>query len=159
MRDTCAGVPALVSTRDVACRLIRSPPTIGYSASPPLYQEVARAYRQPVGCMWSVDETVIYVAGRLQYADRAINEYGQVVSVCAIPTPDAAAATAYFERAVEETDERPEQATTEKAAYYLPALQHLLPEAEHITGKMVQQQIERDHQHPTGRFQDTWASR
>jgi hypothetical protein len=45
----------------------------------PLYQDVARRFRRPVGRIWSVDETVLHVAGRLQYAYRAIDEYGQVV--------------------------------------------------------------------------------
>jgi IS6 family transposase len=117
----------------------------------PLYQEVARTFRRPVGRIWAVDETVLHVAGRLHYAYRAIDEYGQVVDIYVSPTRDAAAATAFFTRAIEETEERPERVTTDKAACYPPALREVLPEAEHVTGKMIQQRIERDHQHLKGR--------
>jgi len=46
---------------------------------------------------------------------------------------------------------RPRLVTTDKAAAYPPALRAVVPEAEHITGKMEQQGIERDHQHLKGR--------
>jgi len=52
---------------------------------------------------------------------------------------------------LEETEERPRRVTTDCAACYPPALERVLPEAEHVTGKMVQQRIERDHQHLKGR--------
>jgi transposase-like protein len=38
-----------------------------------------------------------------------------------------------------------------KAACYPPALVRVLPEVEHVTGTLVQQRIERDHQHLKGR--------
>jgi len=38
-------------------------------------------------------------------------------------------------------------ATTNRAAAYSPVLAEVLPAAEHLTGKAVQQRIERDHQH------------
>jgi transposase-like protein len=74
-----------------------------------------------------------------------------VVDVYVSPTRDARAATAFFRRAMEETDERPERVTTDKVPCCPPALRAVLPEAEHVTGKMVQQGIERDHQHLKGR--------
>jgi len=46
---------------------------------------------------------------------------------------------------------RPHRVTTDKAAAYPPALGAVVPKAEHITGKMEQQGIERDHQHLKGR--------
>jgi transposase-like protein len=42
-------------------------------------------------------------------------------------------------------------ATTDKAASYPPALAAVLPEVKHIAGKLLQQRIERDHQHLKGR--------
>ena len=45
----------------------------------------------------------------------------------------------------------PALATTDRAAIYPPALNAVLPEVTHIRGKLVQQRIERDHQHPKGR--------
>jgi transposase-like protein len=117
----------------------------------PLDQEAARHYRYPMGRTWSVDETYIWVAGQWQYAYRAIDEYGQVVDVYLSPTRDAQAAERFFRCALEETEERPVRVTTDRAACYPPALERVLPEAEHVTGKMVQQGIERDHQHLKGR--------
>jgi transposase-like protein len=117
----------------------------------PLYQEAARPYRYPVGRTWAVEETYIRVAGQWQYAYRAIDEVGRVVDVYLSPTRDAQAAERFFRCAQEETEERPERVTTDRAACYPPALERVLPEAEHVTGKMVQQGIERDHQHVKGR--------
>ena len=51
-------------------------------------------------------------------------------------------------RAVETTGMCPHPATTDQAAIYPPALQVVLPD---VTGKAVQQGIERDHQHLKGR--------
>ena len=101
--------------------------------------------------VWSVDETYIRVAGRWQYAYRAIDEYGQVVDVYLSPTRDAEAAERFFRCAFEETGEYPTRVTTDKAACYPPALERVLPDVEHLTGKLVQQRIERDHQHLKGR--------
>src|SRR5262249_1802058 len=108
----------------------------------PLYQDAARRYRYPVGRTWSTAETYIRVAGQGQYAYRAIDEYGQVVDVYLSPTRDAQAAERFFRCALEETEERPERVTTDRAACYPPALERVLPEVEHSTGKMVQQRIE-----------------
>lgn len=120
----------------------------------PLYQDAARRYRYPVGRTWAVDETYIRVAGQWQYAYRATDEYGQVVDVYLSATRDTQAADRFFRGALEETEERPTRVTTDKAASYPLALERVLPAAEHVTGKMVPQGIERDHydhQHLKGR--------
>ena len=49
------------------------------------------------------------------------------------------AAAAFLSRALEETEVRPHMVTTDKAAAYPPALYAVLPEAESIQGKTVQQ--------------------
>jgi hypothetical protein len=105
----------------------------------------------PGGRTWAVDETYIRVARRWQYAYRAIDEYGQVVDVYLSPARDAQAAERFFRCALEETEERPERVTTDRAACYPLALERVLPEAEHLMGKLIQQGIERDHQHLKGR--------
>jgi transposase-like protein len=46
----------------------------------------------------------------------------------------------------------PRTVTTDKAAAYPPALQAVLPDAEHIISKGDQQTIESDHQHLKGRI-------
>jgi len=117
----------------------------------PLYQEAARSRRGRVGHQWSIDETYIRIAGRWSYAFRAIDEQDQVIDVYVSHTRDTAAATAFLTRAVESTEVTPSLATTDKAAIYPPALSAVLPGVKHITGKLVQQRIERDHQHLKGR--------
>jgi len=117
----------------------------------PLYKDAARPHRHRVGTRWAVDETYIRLAGCWVYAYRAIDEHGQVIDVYLSETRDTAAATAFFERAIARTDVRPHRVTTDKAPTYPPALRAVVPEAEHVTGKMEQQAIERDHQHLKGR--------
>src|ERR687894_2535236 len=117
----------------------------------PLYQEAARSRRRRVGQCWSIDETYIRIAGRWCYAFRAIDEDGQFIDVYVSPTRDTAAATTFLTRAVERSEVTPSVATTDKAAIYPPALAAVVPEIMHITGKLEQQRIERDHQHLKGR--------
>jgi transposase-like protein len=118
----------------------------------PLYQEAARPQRKRVRGKWSIDETYIKVAGVACYVFRAIDEWGQVIDVYVSPARDAEAATSFLRRAVAETGVRPYTATTDKAPIYPPALQAVLPETKHVTGKLEQQEIERDHQHLKGRY-------
>ncbi len=116
-----------------------------------LYKDAARSHRHRVGTRWAVDETSIRMAGRWVYAYRAIDEHGQVIDVYLSETRETAAATAFFEQAIARTDVRPRLVTTDKAPTYPPALRAVVPEAEHVTGKMEQQGIARDHQHLKGR--------
>jgi len=116
-----------------------------------LYKDAARPHRHRVGTRWAVDETYIRLAGRWVYAYRAIDEHGQVIDIYLSETRDTTAATAFFAHAIARTDVRPHRVTTDKAPTYPPALRAVVPEAEHIAGKMEQQGIERDHQHLKGR--------
>ena len=117
----------------------------------PLYKDAARPKRRRVGRRWSIDETYVRIAGQWCYAFRAIDEDGQVIDVYVSRTRDTAAATTFLTRAVESSEVTPYRATTDKAPIYPPAFAAVLPEIEHITGKMEQQRIERDHQHLKGR--------
>jgi IS6 family transposase len=67
-----------------------------------------------------------------------------VVDVFLSERRDTEAAVTFFERALAGTGVRPAVVTTDKAACYPPALERVLPEAEHVSGKMVQQRVERD---------------
>ena len=118
----------------------------------PLYQDAAKAHRHRVGQRWSVDETYVKVAGRWGYVYRAIDEYGQVVEVLFREHRDTEAVTAFFRSALENTGVTPHTVTTDQAAAHPPALAEVFPEIEHLTGKAVQQRIERDHQHLKGRL-------
>jgi transposase-like protein len=118
----------------------------------PLYQEAARSHRHAPRRKWAIDETYIKVAGVAQYVFRAIDERGQVIDIFVSLTRDTEAAVAFLRRAVRETGVRPHTVTTDKATIYPPTLAEVLPEAEHVTGKIEQQAIERDHGHLQGRY-------
>lgn len=118
----------------------------------PLYEDAARFFRRRVGASWSVDETYVKVAEDWAYVYRAIDEQGQVVDVYVSAERAAEDAAAFFRHAVEATGMVPDTVTTDCAAAYPPALAAVLPEARHETGKVVQQRIERDHQHLKGRL-------
>ena len=118
----------------------------------PLYQEAARSRCHVVGGRWSVDETYIRIAGVWCYAYRAIDEHDQVIDVYVSTTRDQGATTAFFQKAIGETEITPPLVTTDKAAAYPPALEAVLPDCVHLKGKSHQQRIERDHQHLKGRL-------
>jgi transposase-like protein len=118
----------------------------------PLYQEAARPHRRTVGTTWQVDETYVKVAGAWQYVYRAIDEHDQVIDVYVSAHRAADDAATFFRRAITTTGVTPQTVTTDQAAAYPPALAAVVPEVEHQTGKLVQQRIERDHQHLKQRY-------
>jgi len=118
----------------------------------PRYEDAARAFRRVVGERWSVDETDVKVAGEWTYVYRALDEHGQVVDVYVSAQRATEDAAACFRRAIAATGVAPTEVTTDRAAAYPPALVAVLPGVLHETGKMLQQRIERDHQHRKGRI-------
>ena len=113
----------------------------------PLFQHAARAYRRVVGSRWRVDETYCRLKGRWAYCYRAIDQDGQVGDVYVSERRNAAAARAFFERAMEETGVTPERIVTDRAACYPPALRTVLPSADHRCSKYLNNGLERDHGH------------
>ncbi len=113
----------------------------------PLFQDAARAYRQPVGEKWRVDETYVRLNGRWAYSYRAIDQDGQVVDVYFAVRRTAKAAQTCFERALAETGVSPKRVVTDKARGYPPALRAVLPDAKHRTSKYLNNGLERDHGH------------
>ena len=108
----------------------------------PLLGEAARRYRYAVGRRWRVDETYCRLQGRWAYCYRAIDQDGQIVDVYFSERRNAAAARAFFERAMTETGVTPERVVTDKAACYPPALRALLPTAEHRCSKYLNNGLE-----------------
>jgi IS6 family transposase len=113
----------------------------------PLPGEAARRYRRPVGGRWRVDEPYGRLQGRWASGYRAIDQDGQVVGVYCSERRNAAAARAFFERAIAETGVTPECVVTDKAACDPPALRVLLPTAEHRSSKYLNNGLERDPGH------------
>ena len=66
----------------------------------PYVIDAARTDRTNVGKRWRVDETYLKIDGRWRYLFRAVDEHGQIVDVYVSNRRDAAAAQAFFERAI-----------------------------------------------------------
>ena len=113
----------------------------------PLFGLAARRYRRRVGKKWRVDETYCDFRGKQAYIYRAIDEEGQVVDAYFSERRNAAAAQAFFERAMAETKVTPERVTTDKAKCSPPALRAVLPGVEHRRSKYLNNGLERDHSH------------
>ncbi len=113
----------------------------------PLFGVAARRHRRRVGRKWRVDETYCDFQGRQAYIYRAIDEDGQVVDAFFSERRNGAAAQAFFERALAETDVTPVRVTTDKAKCYPPALRAVLPGVEHRRSKYLNNGLERDHSH------------
>jgi transposase, IS6 family len=118
----------------------------------PLFVEAARSYRRPVGGKWRVDETYCRLNGRWAYCYRAIDQEGQVVDAYLSERRNAAAARAFFERAVAETGLAPERIVTDRARCYPPTLRAVLPSVEHLCSRYLNNALERDHGHLKGRL-------
>jgi len=63
----------------------------------PLFGEVARKYRAPVGPDWRVDKTYARIRGRWHYIYRAIDGCGQIVDAYVSAMRDTMAARRFFE--------------------------------------------------------------
>jgi hypothetical protein len=66
----------------------------------PAFIDAARPARHALGRRWFLDETYVKVAGRWTYFYRAVDQHGQVVDVLISTRRDAAAARAFFARAL-----------------------------------------------------------
>ena len=113
----------------------------------PLFGEAARRHRRRVGRTWRVDEPDCACRGQQASIDRAMDEDGQVVDACFSERRTAAAAPAFFERALAETEVPPVRVTSDTAKCYPPALRAVLPGAEHRRSKYLNNGLERDHAH------------
>src|SRR5215813_5109725 len=69
----------------------------------PLFGAAARRHRRRLGKQWRVDETYCAFRGRHASIYRAIDQQGQVVDAYFSERRNAAAAQAFFERAMTET--------------------------------------------------------
>ena len=94
-----------------------------------------------------MDETYCRLNGRWAYCCRAIDQHGRIVDVYFSERRNAAAAHAFFERAIAETGVTPERVVTDTAACYPPVVRALLPAAEHRTSEYLNNGLERDHGH------------
>jgi transposase-like protein len=111
----------------------------------PLLADAAKPYRHIVGDRWFVDETHVKVAGPWRYADRAVDQSGQVIDVFVAARRNAKAARRFFEQAIDTTKVAPVDVVTDRAATYPMVLENLLPAAWHRTDRSANNRVEADH--------------
>ena len=102
---------------------------------------------RPISCGRSLAgrRDVVRVAGRWQYVDRAIDQFGQVIDVFVSSRRDTKAAHRFFEPAIATTKITPAEVTTDQAPVYPGVLDDLLPAAWHRTDRYANNRVEGDH--------------
>ncbi len=110
------------------------------------FVDAARPARQAAGDRWFVEETHVKVAGRWQYLYRAVDQHGQVIDVLVSVRRNAAAARAFFARALR-CGSTPVEVITDKAPVYMRLLEDIAPAARHVTEQdaTVNNTVEADH--------------
>jgi transposase-like protein len=106
--------------------------------------DAARAGRHVPGDRWFVDETYVKISGRWHYLYRAIDQHGQVIDVLVCGRRNAAAARAFFIRALRHGS-APVEVTTDKAPVYRRLVEDVAPAARHVSERYSNNTIEADH--------------
>jgi transposase, IS6 family len=107
----------------------------------PEFIDAARPARHAAGDRWFVDETYVKVAGRWTYLYRAVDQHGQVIDALVSTRRDAAAARAFFTRALRHGPV-PTEVTTDRAPVYPRVIEDA---ARHGLGRYENNRIEADH--------------
>ena len=106
--------------------------------------DAARPARHCTGDRWFVDETYVKVAGRWTYLYRAVDQHGQVIDVLVCERRDAAAARAFFTRALTHGP-APVEVTTDRAPVYPRVIEEHAPRARHVLEQYANNVVEADH--------------
>jgi transposase, IS6 family len=110
----------------------------------PEFIDAARPARHSAGDRWFLDETSVKVAGHWTYLYRAVDQYGQVIDVVVSERRDAAAARAFFARALT-FGLSPVEITTDRAPVYPRVIAELAPAARHVLERYANNTVEADH--------------
>jgi transposase, IS6 family len=103
---------------------------------------LARPARPAAGDRWFVDETYVKVAGRWTYLYRAVDQHRQVIDVLISTRRDAAAARAFFTRALPH-GAAPREVVTDRAPVYPRVLDEIMPTARHVTEQYANNALSR----------------
>jgi len=106
--------------------------------------DAARPTRHCAGDRWFVDETYVKVAGGWTYLYRAVDQHGQVIDVLVSTRRNAAAAQAFFARALR-YGPAPVEVVTDRAPAYPRVIDQAAPTARHVTERYANNPIEADH--------------
>jgi transposase-like protein len=111
----------------------------------PLLADAAGPCGHLVGGRWRVDEPDLKVAGQWRYANRAVDQFGQVIDVLVATRRDAYAAHRFSERAIGATKITPVEVTTDRALVFSAVLAAPAPAAWAWHRPVRQQPLECDH--------------
>jgi transposase-like protein len=106
--------------------------------------DAARPTRHSTGDRWFVDETYVKVAARWIYLYRAVDQHGQAIDVLVSTRRNAAAAQAFFARALR-YGPAPVEVVTDRAPAYPRVVEEATPTARHLTERYANNPIEADH--------------
>jgi transposase-like protein len=118
----------------------------------PLLADAVRFGRHRVGDRCHVDDTYVKVAGRWVYLYRAVDQFGQVIDVCASARRDGEAARRFFQRAAKATGVVPAEVVTDHAPTCPQVLDALWPAAWHHVERNANNRVEADHAQLTRRL-------
>jgi transposase-like protein len=107
----------------------------------PEFIDAARPARHSAGDRWFLDETYVDVAGRWTHLYRAVDQYGQVIDVVVCDRRDAAAARAFFARALA-FGLSPVEISTDRAPVYPRVIAALAPA---VLERYANNTVEADH--------------
>ena len=110
----------------------------------PEFIDAARPARHASGDRWFIDETYVKVAGRWTYLYRAVDQHGQVIDVLVSKRRDAAAARAFFARALRLGPD-PVEVTSDRAPVYPRVIDEFVPAARHVFEQYRNNIVEADH--------------
>jgi transposase, IS6 family len=110
----------------------------------PEFIDAARPARHTTGDRWFVDETYVKVAGRWTYLYRAVDQHGQVIDVLVSERRNAAAARAFFARALTRGPS-PVEITTDRAPVYPRVIDEVVQAARHVLEQYANNRVEADH--------------
>jgi IS6 family transposase len=110
----------------------------------PEFIDVARSSRHAAGDRWYAVETYVKVGAAWTYLCRAVDQHGQVIDVLLSTRRDAAAARAFFARALRARP-APVEVTTDRAPPYPRIIEELAPHVQHITEQYANNRVEPDH--------------
>jgi IS6 family transposase len=110
----------------------------------PEFIDAARPARHAAGDRWFVDETYVKVLGRWTYLYRAVDQHGQVIDLLLSTRRNAAAARAFFTRALRRGPS-PVEVVTDRAPVYPRVVDEMASCARHVTEQYANNAIEADH--------------
>ncbi len=116
----------------------------------PAYAKLLRARRPEPYSTWHIDEVFVRIGGRQMYLWRAVDAEGEVRDVLLQAKRDTAAARKFLRKAMRRCGAAPTIIVSDKWRPTASAIREIVPSAEHVAGKRLNNRAENSHQ-PTRR--------